>query len=398
MGSIFKVIYFVAFRYLLPVLFILYTANPESLALDLPTGKALEDSIRVYAQRSLENEAKENYRDAYHQLLKYNILNDSLFNLEKEEVIEALKDQYEARENQAKIDSLLMEKEYMVLKGKEEVALRRAILIGAVVLLLPAVIVLLIYKQKLKSEQELAIIRDEANTRRINERERMLELQTIKAGLEAREKEKERVASELHNHVALSLAGIKDSLAEMVENENISQLPTVLSTLDTTYQEVRTISHHLAPPSLLTTDFPALLKKYLDEVSENELDITLSVYPENHFRELSQDLQTEVYRIVQECISNIVKHADASHVDMTFTSHEGGISLMIEDDGDGFDPALIQKGGGLQTIRSRVNLINGKLEIDSVRGRGTVISIELPNDGSGFQNNYQTESNKKPTC
>jgi signal transduction histidine kinase len=95
---------------------------------------------------------------------------------------------------------------------------------------------------------------------------------------------------------------------------------------------------------------------------------------------LSPDVETSLYRIVQEALNNVIRHAKATRVDVLLEHREGRLSLMVEDDGIGFDwPAASNNGRlGLFGMRERVDMLGGRLIIVSVRGQGTVVKVEVP--------------------
>ncbi len=92
---------------------------------------------------------------------------------------------------------------------------------------------------------------------------------------------------------------------------------------------------------------------------------------------LASELETAVYRIVQEALTNIVKHADARHVAIGVTSSEGGIEVSVCDDGSGFDPATPRDGYGIDGMHERVELANGSLLITSAPNAGTTVQAWL---------------------
>jgi signal transduction histidine kinase len=93
---------------------------------------------------------------------------------------------------------------------------------------------------------------------------------------------------------------------------------------------------------------------------------------------LSEAIKFTIYRIVQEIMHNVVKHASANHVSVSITQTDDGINLMVEDDGKGFDKDLAEMGLGLKNIHSRVKLLNGYFDVDSAISRGTIFNITIP--------------------
>jgi signal transduction histidine kinase len=94
---------------------------------------------------------------------------------------------------------------------------------------------------------------------------------------------------------------------------------------------------------------------------------------------LPVEIETALYRIVQEALTNVVKHAAASRVTIVLTQKGNAVSLLVQDDGGGFNPEDVREGGlGLTGMRERVSLLGGRLSVDSTEGAGTMLSAEVP--------------------
>lgn len=193
----------------------------------------------------------------------------------------------------------------------------------------------------------------------------------LKAYVEGTEKERERIARELHDDIGSRLGSLKrfiDSKARNIELEN---------QIDIICRDVRTMSHQLAPPSMQVSGLRQLVQQLTEETArQTGLTIEAQYYdlPES----LSGETVHHLFRIVQEALNNIVKHAYATEVDLQFFAHDNELVLTIEDNGRGFDTSKNASGIGLQNIKVRTESLNGTIEISSQPGSGTNIMIRIP--------------------
>jgi signal transduction histidine kinase len=207
--------------------------------------------------------------------------------------------------------------------------------------------------------------------------------------ISAQEDERSRIARNLHDHLGqqltalrLRLEAVKEKGGDQTElNQAIEQAQIIAKQLDT---DVDFLSWELRPVSLDHLPLATALVHFVQEWSKH-----FNIPAEFHtsYREtgrFSQDIETNLYRIVQEALNNIYKHARATRADVIFEAHEDHIALIIEDNGRGFDTSdvAVQGGGergmGLTGMRERAALIGGTLEIESLPGDGTTIIVRAP--------------------
>lgn len=193
----------------------------------------------------------------------------------------------------------------------------------------------------------------------------------LKAYVEGTEKERERIARELHDDIGSRLGSLKrfiDLKDRNVELEN---------QIDIICRDVRTMSHQLAPPSMQVSGLRQLVQQLSEETSKQT-----GIVIEAQYYDLPDTLSGEtvhhLFRIVQEGLNNIVKHAQATEVDLQFFAHENELVLTIEDNGRGFDTSKHASGIGLQNMKVRTESLNGSIEISSQPGSGTSIMIRMP--------------------
>ena len=110
----------------------------------------------------------------------------------------------------------------------------------------------------------------------------------------------------------------------------------------------------------------------------SNLKISCNAYPKDRINDIEENIKVEIFKILQELITNTIKHAKATEVDIQFNLLENSINLLFEDNGLGFDSGKTSEGIGLNNIKSRIKKINGDFNIDSHMKRGTIINIEIP--------------------
>lgn len=193
----------------------------------------------------------------------------------------------------------------------------------------------------------------------------------IQSYLEGLEAERNRLAKELHDNVSNELLAIKMKIEE--ETSTKSEILNVLQTLHT---DVRAISHDLMPPAFTYATLAEILQDYVGQHCKLDgTTLSLSIQPEAGWELLPQKTGLEIYRIVQEATGNALKYAGANKIAITLLRREHQVSVVIADDGCGFDPNKQSKGIGMKIIRERAESLKGKLTIDTVSGKGTKITL-----------------------
>jgi signal transduction histidine kinase len=198
----------------------------------------------------------------------------------------------------------------------------------------------------------------------------------------AQELERTRLARELHDETGQALTSILlglKSLEDAREGEDgRAALAEVRDLVVSTLQDVRRLAVELRPAAL--DDFG--LVPALERLAGTFRDQTgMTVDLENRLKNtrLPTDVETALYRIVQEALTNVVKHAGAARVSIVLMHRDRSVAVVVEDDGSGFDPAAAREEGlGLVGMRERVGLVGGSLKIESAAGTGTTLVAEVP--------------------
>ena len=197
----------------------------------------------------------------------------------------------------------------------------------------------------------------------------------------AQELERQRLARELHDETGQALTSILLGLKAVEDAKDRSDLDAAAGQLRqlvvSTLQDVRRLAVELRPKAL--DDFglvPAIER--LVETFREHTGLEVHLEPQLGAERLPSDVETTLYRITQEALTNVVKHAQARHVSIVLTRREGSVAAVIEDDGRGLGSGDDSSGLGLLGMRERIALVGGRLEVESSPGSGTTLSIEVP--------------------
>jgi signal transduction histidine kinase len=218
------------------------------------------------------------------------------------------------------------------------------------------------------------------------------ELRSLTARLlTAHEEEGKRVARELHDDLIQKLAVLAIRI-EWLEHHlpdspqlTREQLRSLSRRVAEVTADVRRMARQLHPSILEDLGLAAAIQSYANHFAKRER-VTVKFTARDLPESLSQDISLCLYRVAQESLSNVAKHARTKEAAITVASSQDGVSLSVKDAGVGFNPGSVTgKGGlGLISMQERVRLVNGNLSVSSRRGSGTEVSVWIPlNGGSG---------------
>jgi signal transduction histidine kinase len=203
----------------------------------------------------------------------------------------------------------------------------------------------------------------------------------LQRAVEGQELERKRLARELHDETGQALTSILLGLRSLEETGDDAITEAVGSLRELvvqTLQDVRRLAVELRPTALDDFGLAAALERLANTFAE-QTGTAVEFESRLADERLPSDVETVLYRIVQEALTNIVKHAHADHVSIVLQSKDRGVSAVIEDDGRGFAPGAQQDGGlGLMGMKERVDLVNGRFEVESSEGAGTTLVVEVP--------------------
>ncbi len=318
-----------------------------------------------------------NPEEAYRYLNAYIELSDSLRYNELTTTLHEMEEKYSLSEAENKLLVLQRENE------QKDFALERnrlyiGLLIGiAIPLFVCCALVFLLYRNKKKLlEQQLHI--HAIDMERIEQAHRNSLLSAL---LEGQEKERERLARDLHDGLGGILSSIKMDLSRVsaampTDILQRKDLGAAVNHLDGAVEELRGIAHSMMPSVLLKYGLSEAMREYCDRLKHAGCPLFFQVF--HYDGSMDKSRQLLLYRIAQELINNCVKHAYPTEILVQLQQTDGTITLTIEDDGRGFDTTQAHDGAGLRNVAMRVNLLGGNLEIRSDLGVGTTFTVECP--------------------
>jgi signal transduction histidine kinase len=205
-----------------------------------------------------------------------------------------------------------------------------------------------------------------------------------KAVMAAEEKERQRIARDLHDGVGQMMSVAKMNLSAFESNlkfvnaDQQESFEKIISLVDESCREVRSVSHNMMPNALLKNNLAIAIKDFVDKIEKRSLKVR--VYTEGLDDRMDSNLEIILYRVIQECVNNVIKHAEASRLDISVLKDKEGISATIEDNGKGFDIGDKDRfeGIGLKNIITRIEYLKGIVDFDSSPGRGTLVALNVP--------------------
>lgn len=304
---------------------------------------------------------------------KFQLLNDSIINEKNKSDINLIEAKYESEKKQNLIRQLESEKQIHQLAIRQKNILNYVLAGSAVALLFIIILTYRNYRNRQKLQQQ-----------RINELETEKQLAATEAVLKGEERERSRLAKDLHDGLGGMLSGIKYSFQTMKGNlvmtsENQEAFERSMDMLDSSIKEMRRVAHNMMPEALVRFGLDTALKDFCNDINQSGV---LKVNYQSMGLEnaaIDQTTAIAIYRIVQELVNNIIKHAGANRAIVQVSRIEHALSLTVEDDGKGFDTGILKrvKGIGWDNIQNRVDFLKGKLDIQSAHEKGTSVLIEL---------------------
>ncbi len=290
----------------------------------------------------------------------YSQLKDSIFNEKNIRKTTQLGLQYEFDKKQAQ-KQLLLDK-----KNRQ----RNLAYMGIGILGVFALLLFFFFRKRLHYQRNLAA----QEKARLQQANKITAMNSMIAG---QEQERTRIAQDLHDSLGGLLSSVKSyfqaSQSQDIKNEKVTKTTTLI---DQAASEVRRISHNMMPHALTIAGLKDAIADIAERLESEKYEVTLEV---NELPKLDPTQEIMIYRLVQELINNIKKHAQASTVFIQLYTHENMIQLTVEDDGKGFElaQAKVKKGLGLESIESRVAYLNGRILWDSQPGIGTTVNINF---------------------
>lgn len=310
--------------------------------------------------------AMQNMQDGEEYARASILLSDSLMNEANYKNITELEKKYEVKrkDDELKLQAMVIE---------EKSLYNYILLIAGSALFVITILLYRNYRQKQNIQQQ-----------RINELESEKKLMAAEAVLKGEEKERTRLAKDLHDGLGGMLSGIKFSLTRMKGNlimtpDNALAFERSIDMLNSSIQEMRRVAHNMMPEALVKFGLDTAMSDFCNDI--NQSGVLQVNYQSIGIKEMPTDQTTgiTIYRIVQELLNNVMKHAGAKTAIVQISREGDHISITVEDDGKGFDVRTLDQvtGMGWSNIRIRVAYLKGKMDIQSAPGKGTSVLVEF---------------------
>lgn len=311
----------------------------------------------------------------------YNNFNDSLNDASKSTSIQQMLINNKNVERETELKEMARERNITELKSRMSKVYSYALLVGVVIMLIVSYITIRSYQGRLNANQIITEQNEELTLRKINELETNLKIETMSSMLTGQEVERERIARDLHDSLGGLLSTVKLHFdAIQAKNPEIStqkEYTKAYTLLDEACAEVRTISNNMQPGALLKMGIVPAIKDLINRIESEEMPhIEFIHYGALH--DLPTGVILHIYRIVQELLYNCIKHAHAKEILIQLIRNEEDLEIMVEDDGQGYDPGEVRKGMGTENVSARVNFLKGEISVYSVIGTGTTSTITIP--------------------
>ena len=326
-----------------------------------------------------------NYKKAFEYYKKFNATKDSLNNTAQNIAISNLDKKYknDIEKQELKTKNEKKEKENLQLKIDKEK--NRNFLIGSLLFILfggiIATLTLKNSRKKIKLAEKDKEIATQKNITFLKEQE----LSIINAMVGGQEKERKRIAEDLHDNLGSVLATLKlhfENLKINREKKKINQeelFDKTESLIDQAYLKVRSIAHAKNAGVIANQALLIALQIMAEKISLAD-KIKIEVVHFGLNERLENSLEITIFRIIQELITNIIKHADAKNATINISLYDKNLNIIIEDDGKGFDinKVDLKEGMGISSIKTRVKHLNGTFNIDATPGKGSSIILDIP--------------------
>jgi signal transduction histidine kinase len=308
---------------------------------------------------------------------------DTLFNYSKQNIgfmeyqLREVEKTNSLLERQKALDDELLKSTEKVKERTEKIALLLGVLL-ILILILGALFFKTIQRKRKIAEQEQQLEQE-----KVKQLVKEQELQAIDAMISGQEKERERLAGELHDNLGSLMATLKlhfENYKSQVTNPQQEKILNNTDTLlDEAYQKVRGMAHARNTGVIAKYGLLPAVESFAAKVgATRKLNIEVS---HNDFTDrLENTLELSIFRMIQELITNVIKHARATEIQLQLARHDDYISILIEDNGIGFNASKLpqKQGMGLASIKKRVEVKGGSFHIDSTPGHGTTVSIDIP--------------------
>ncbi|MES2556917.1 MAG: sensor histidine kinase [Bacteroidota bacterium] len=322
-----------------------------------------------------------NFQQALMWHERYAAVTDSLFNSENQQQLSELEEKYDTQQKAQKITRLSARNKAVSLQQKlTSNQLKLSVMSGALVLI-GIVFLSVLFYQRSKQQRALLAGAQQRHNEQVNQLINEQEINLLETTLEAEQNERKKLAKDIHDNLGSYLATLKyqhEVVKPGAENPKLQQhYSTTAKLISDACAEVRMISHQMATGFDVQFSLIPSINELIQRIrSTSQFHLQWDHYPDE--LQLPREIAVSIYKVIQELLSNVLKHARAKSVEFHLHQNADEINILFEDNGIGFNQTSASDGMGLQNMRERIGQVNGTFEINSQPSRGTTIVIIVP--------------------
>lgn len=328
----------------------------------------LKDQATTHTLLAELNRATGNYRQAFEHKSLELLLSDSLKKKETAYIVADMEAKYGA----ALKDKELSKKLLTISQQSEALSRKNRWLAAGIVCCLMAVLLALVQRRSFRRRQRLK----DQELRLLKERQKNVAMKSL---LDGAENERIRLSREIHDSIMVQFSVVKMNLSVFAgANARLpapGQLDPVIKQLDEATDNLRRTAHNLMPDRLMEDGLPEAVFYFCNNLQKS-VPLHISFQPIGLLPPLPTAFQLALYRVIQELVQNIIKHAAATEAIVQLSCEDDLLSVTVEDDGQGMNAAH-RRGAGLKSIEARVHEFAGRLHIESTPGIGTTVHLEF---------------------
>ncbi len=318
------------------------------------------------------------YRNAYENMVLHSKITDSILSSETRNYASELETQYETNKKETEILRLQQEQQQKDFTLRK----RNTYLVIAAGLLAATLIILGLVRKNYSTRQKLSKQQSILQEEKIISMEKQQQVVSLQSMINGQETERTRIAKDLHDGLGGIFSTVKMHYSTLQQDtpqiKNNSLYKKTLDLINNASDELRKVAHNMMPEVLMKVGLAEALQDFCNNISSGKLlKITLQTFGMEE--RLNSSTEIILYRIIQELVNNIIKHAYATEALIQINREGNRLSVVIEDNGRGFDTkeAEERRSMGMATVKSRVDYLNGRLTIDSRKDIGTTVMIDL---------------------
>lgn len=352
-----------------------YALEANAIGKELKLYQVVADTYDVLRKNATR---QEDYKTALNYAELNKIYADSALNQETHKITLSLESKYQNQKKEREIAALTITN----TQNELEVVRRNRFLVAGGIGASSALIILGLFYRNSRQKNLLAEQEKKYQQEQIKFLERQQQIVSLQSMINGQEAERTRIAKDLHDGlgglfstVKMYFSSLQHDTPTLKENDLFQKSYSIV---DTASVEVRRIAHNMMPEVLMKLGLVNAVKDLCDNISAGKL-LTVSLEVHGMNKRLNATTEIMLFRIIQELLNNIIKHAHATEAIIQFIRESERLSVIVEDNGHGFNTQETdeQNHSGMSTIQSRVNYLNGKMSIDSEKNVGTTIMMDF---------------------